>query len=62
MNNMLEQEIRLKIETLISGPGCLMGYRHIWKASKNDGYQVKRSDAARLLKEIGPEGVQERQR
>ena len=62
MNNALEQEIRLKIGTLISGPGCLMGYRRVWRALKNDGYQVKRSDVARLLKEIDPEGVQERRR
>lgn len=25
MNNALEREVRLKIEVLISGPGCLMG-------------------------------------
>ena len=41
-NNALGQEIRLKIEALISGPGCLMGYRRKWRDLKNESYQVKR--------------------
>ena len=51
MNNQLEQELQLRIRTLISGLSSLMGYRRVWSALKNDGYQVKRSDIARLLRE-----------
>ena len=52
--------IRDKIRSLLDGPECMGGYRHIWHTLKMQGIRVPRSTVEALLKELDPEGMAER--
>ena len=52
--------IRDHIRTLLDGPGCMGGYRHIWHTLKMRGISVPRSVVEVLLRELDPEGTAER--
>ena len=48
--------VRDKIKSLLDGPGCMGGYRHVWHTLRLQGIQVPHSVVQNLLKEIDPEG------
>ena len=52
--------IRDKIVSLLDGPDCMGGYRHIWHTLKMEGIGVPRSTVETLLRELDPEGTEER--
>ena len=52
--------VRDKIRSLLDGPDCMGGYRHIWHTLKLQGISVPRSVVEILLKELDPEGTEER--
>ena len=52
--------IRDKIVSLLDGPDCMGGYRHIWHTLKMEGIVVPRSTVEALLRELDPEGTEER--
>ena len=52
--------IRDKIVSLLDGPDCMGGYRHIWHTLKMEGIGVPRSTVEALLRELDPEGTEER--
>ena len=45
---------------LLDGPDCMGGYRHIWHTLKMQGICVPRSTVEALLRELDPEGTEER--
>ena len=52
--------VREEIRTILDGPGCIAGYRHVWHTLKLQGISVPRSVVRNLIKQLDPEGVQER--
>lgn len=52
--------VRDKIRSLLDGPDCMGGYRHVWHTLKMQGVGVPRSTVEALLKELDPEGTEER--
>ena len=52
--------VREEIRTILDGPGCIAGYRHVWHTHKLQGISVPRSVVRNLIKQLDPEGVQER--
>ena len=52
--------VRDKIRGLLDGPDCMGGYRHIWHTLKMQGIGVPRSTVEVLLRELDPEGTEER--
>ena len=50
------------VRSLLDGPGCCRGYRAIWHTLQMNGITVPRVVVAELLRELDPEGVQERSR
>ena len=52
--------VRDAIRSLLDGPGCCRGYRAIWHTLQMSGITVPRVVVAELLRELDPEGVQER--
>ena len=52
--------VRDKIRGLLDGPDCMGGYRHIWHTLKMQGIGVPRSAVEALLRELDPEGTEER--
>ena len=53
--------VRAQIQDELDGPGCLSGYRSMWHTLQIKGIVVPRNDVARVLKELDPEGCQNRQ-
>ncbi|CAB4041048.1 RNA-directed DNA polymerase from mobile element jockey, partial [Paramuricea clavata] len=49
-----------KIRTILDGPGCIAGYRHVWHTLKLQGISVPRSVVQHLIKQLDPEGVEQR--
>jgi hypothetical protein len=54
--------VRDAVRSLLDGPGCCRGYRAIWHTLQMNGITVPRVVVAELLRELDPEGVQERSR
>ena len=52
--------VRDKIRGLLDGPDCMGGYRHILHTLKMQGIGVPRSAVEALLRELDPEGTEER--
>ena len=52
--------IRLHIQQDLDGPGCSGGYRTVWHTLKMEGIQVPRDIVRVVLKELDPQGVEER--
>ena len=52
--------VRGKIRSLLHGPDCMGGYRHIWHTLKTQGISVPRPIVEALLGELDPEGTEER--
>ena len=52
--------VRDAVRSLLDGPGCCRGYRAIWHTLQMNGVTVPRVVVAELLRELDPEGVQER--
>ena len=54
--------VRDVVRSLLDGPGRCRGYRAIWHTLQMNGMTVPRVVVAELLRELDPEGVQERSR
>ena len=52
--------VRNRIQQEIDGPDCSGGYRAVWHILQMEGNQVPRENVRALLKELDPEGVEER--
>ncbi len=53
-------ELKLAIQEELVGSGCVVGYRKMWKRLKSQGLIVKRSRVMQCLRELDPEGVNDR--
>ena len=56
-----EVAVRARIQDELDGPGCMSGYRSMWHTLQMEGVVIPRNDVARMLRELDPEGCQERQ-
>lgn len=54
------QVVRAKITSILDGPGCIGGYRHVWHTLQMQGITVPRNIVQNILKELDPEGTAER--
>lgn len=54
--------VRQKIQGMINGPGSAGGYRTVWHSLELEGIRVPRSVVQSLLKELDPEGSENRKR
>lgn len=52
--------VRQRIDKILSGPGCIGGYRSVWHTLQLEGMQVPRDVVERIVKELDPEGCEER--
>ena len=52
--------VRLRIQQELDGPGCSGGYRAVWHTLQMEGIQVPRDVVRVVLKELDPQGVEER--
>ncbi len=52
--------VRDRIKKEIDGPGCSGGYRSVWHTIRLEGMQVPRKVVQNTLRELGPEGCEER--
>ncbi len=52
--------VRQRIEEILNGPGCMGGYRSVWRTLRLEVMQVPRDVVEQLLKELDPEGCAER--
>ncbi len=52
--------VRERIQQEINGPGCSGGYRSVWHTLRLEGMQVPRQQVQETLKELDPEGCEER--
>ena len=56
-----ENQLRQLIQTEISGPGELRGYRAVWHSLRlNHHLHIPRGVVARILRELDPEGTLQR--
>ena len=53
-------EVRAAIMRIVNGPQGTQGYRSVWHALQMDGFRVQRKIVADVLREIDPDGVNER--
>ena len=58
--NFDEGQIRRRIQQEIDGPGCMAGYRSMWHTLRCEGYMVPRNRVESILRELDPEGCEER--
>ena len=54
-----EMEVREHIRKQLDGPGCMVGYRHVWHTLQMQGVRAPRIVVQKLLKEMDPEGTEE---
>ncbi len=54
------KNIKYDINVVLDGPDCMGGYRHVWHTLKLQGISVPRSVVQHLVKELDPEGVEQR--
>ena len=52
--------VRARIQEEINGPGCSGGYRPVWHTLRLEGIQVPREKVQETLKELDPDGCEER--
>lgn len=52
--------VRQKIRILLDGPDCMGGYRHVWHTLQMEGVNVPRDVVQQLLRELDPQGSDER--
>ena len=52
--------VRARIQEEINGPGCSGGYRSVWHTLRLEGIQVPRKKVQETLKELDPDGCEER--
>ena len=57
-----KQHVRARIQQELNGPGCLSGYRSMWRTLRREGYQVSRQAVASCLQEMDREGCERRRR
>ena len=55
-----EDQVQAKIQQEIDGPGCMSGYRSMWHMLRSEGFMVPTSNIASILKELDPNGCEER--
>ena len=55
-------ELRNRIRDMLDGPANLLGYRSVWHSLQRNGYRVPRIAVAQVLRELDPEGVENRAR
>ena len=55
-----EGVVRQRIDELLNGPGCMGGYRSIWHTLQLEGIQVPRDVVEGIVRELDPEGCEER--
>lgn len=53
-------DVRSQIQGEIDGPGCSSGYRSVWHTLCLEGMQVPRKVVQDTLRELDPEGCEER--
>lgn len=53
-------DLRHRIQLELDGPGCSGGYRAVWHTLQMEGNQVPREAVRVVLKDLDPDGVQER--
>ena len=58
--NFDENGVRFRIQQDLDGPRCLSGYRCMWHTLHREGYVVPRDKIESILKELDPEGCEER--
>ena len=56
------EAVRQRIQGMINGPGSAGGYRTVWHSLELEGIRVPRSVVQSLLKELDPEGSENRRR
>ncbi|XP_066935846.1 uncharacterized protein [Clytia hemisphaerica] len=61
-NNLTLDQIRDRIRRLINGPGSAGGYRTVWHSLQISGIRVPRKLVSEILKELDPEGTNDRRR
>ena len=54
--------IKTAIEEELLTSGSLLGYRKIWRTLQQKGYVVKRNTVMEMVRDVDPQGVQERKR
>lgn len=52
--------VKTRIQQELDGPGCSGGYRAVWHTLRIEGMQVPRDVVRVILKELDPQGVQQR--
>ena len=55
-----EMEVREHIRKQLDDPGCMVGYRHVWHTLQMQGVSAPCIVVQKLLKEMDPEGTEER--
>ena len=55
-----EDQVQARIQREIDGPGCMAGYRSMWHMLRREGFMVPRNDVANMLRELDPDGNEER--
>ena len=48
-----------EVRSMLDGPACVSGYRHMWHSLQLKGYQVPRQVVELLLRELDPDGCQQ---
>ena len=49
-----------EVRNMLGGPDCISGYRHVWHSLQLNGHQVPRQVVELLLRELDPDGCQQR--
>lgn len=58
-----DQQLRILIQSVRSGPGELQGYRSVWHSLRIEHHvHVSRQRVANILRELNPQGVQQGRR
>ena len=57
-----EDRVRARIQQEVDGPGCMAGYRSMWHMLRCEGFMIPRSNVAGILREVDPDGCEERRR
>ena len=54
-----DQDVRVRIQEELHGPGCLSGYRSMWHTLRREGYQVSRQAVRHVYKKWTLKGAKE---
>lgn len=55
-----EDRVRARRQREVDGPGCMAGYRRMWHMLRCEGLMIPWSNVARILREVDPDGCEER--